>query len=319
MKYLLSTCAISLLFFDVAHPEEPSRPVEAGPCQLWGRVVAPYTTIPSRLKIELDGQKPAPHQKASTADGTFAFKPVPSGIYRFRVFDESGQLLVTQAETLQGSHDYVVIALPTQRARTNIVSASLLSHRTPAAATTALNRGLKAAESGDVAKSIELFQKARDIDPYYTESEIDLAIQYNKLKDTDKALEHARQAYSLEPDYPGAWHTLATLLLVNGSYHDAEVVLRAALKGGSNISGLHGMLAAALMEQRVPEEAMAHLKLAVNGCPQARLWVSKALVHNGMITEALDQIREYMRVAASTCERQDLQSWMDSITATTHR
>lgn len=320
MKYLLSTCALSLLFFNVAHPEESSpQPVDSGSCRLWGRVVSPYATVPSRLKVELDGQKPAPHQKANTADGTFAFKPVPGGIYRFRVFDESGQLLVTQTETLQGDHDYVVIALPTQRPRTNIVSASLLGHRTPAAATTALNQGLKAAESGDITKSIELFQKARDIDPYYTESEIDLAIQYNRLKATDKALAHARQAYSLEPDYPGAWHTLATLLLVNGSYHDAEVVLRAALKGASNIAGLHGMLAAALMEQRLSDEAMAQLKLAVDGCPQARLWVSRALVHNGMITEALDQIREYMRVAASACERQDLQSWIDQITAMTHR
>ena len=319
MKYLLSTCALSLLFFSVAHPEEPAQPVDGGSCHLWGRVVAPYATVPSRLKIELDGQKPAPHQKAQTADGTFAFKPVSSGVYRFRVFDESGQLLVTQAETLQGDHDYVVIALPTQRPRTNIVSASLLGHRTPAAAVTALNHGLKAAESGDVAKSIEMFQKARDIDPYYTESEIDLAIQYNKLKDTDKALEHARQAYSMEPDYPGAWHTLATLLLVSGSYHDAELVLRNALKGASNIAGLHGMLAAALMEQRLSEEAMAQLKLAVEGCPQARLWVSRALVHNGMITQAIEQIQEYMRVAASACERQDLQSWVDQITATTRR
>jgi Tfp pilus assembly protein PilF len=267
----------------------------------------------------VDGQKPAPHQKANTGDGTFTFKSVPGGLYRFRVFDELGQLLVTQAETLQGDHDYVVIALPAQRTRTNIVSASLLSHRTPAAATSALNRGLKAAESGDVARSIELFQKARDLDPYYTESEINLAIQYNRLKDTNKALQHARQAYSLEPDYPGAWHTLATLLLVNGSYHDAEVVLRAALKGASNVAALHGMLAAALMEQRFPEEAMTQLKLAVEGCPQARLWVSRALVHNGLITEALDQIREYIRVAASACERQDLQSWIDQITATAHR
>jgi tetratricopeptide (TPR) repeat protein len=319
MKYLLSTCALSLLFFNVAYPEEPSGSVEAGGCRLWGRVVAPYATVPSRLKVEVDGQKPAPHQKAQTADGTFTFKPVPGGLYRFRVFEESGQLLVTQSETIQGDHDYVVIALPTQRPRSNIVSASLLGHRTPAAATTALNRGLKAAESGDVAKSIELFQKARDIDPYYTESEIDLAIQYNKLKEADKALEHARLAYALEPDYPGAWHTLATLLLVNGSYHDAEVVLRAALKRASNIAGLHGMLAAALMEQRLSDEAMAQLKLAIDGCPQARLWVSRALVHNGMMTQALDMIREYMRVAASACERQDLQSWMDQISATAHR
>lgn len=174
-----------------------------------------------------------------------------------------------------------------------------------------MKRGLKAAETGEVEKSIQQFQRAAELDPRYTESEVNLAIQYSKLQNTEMALAHARQAYSLDPDFPGSWYTLGTLLLVYGHYHDAETVMRDALKRYSDSGELHGMLAAALINENMPEEGLKQLKFAVSECPIARLWASKAFASNGMITEAIIQAKQYIRDTASPCERVDLQGWVN--------
>jgi Tfp pilus assembly protein PilF len=312
MKYTAFACALSLACCIPVYSNEPVPLADSGGCEVWGRIIGPSAVIASRVKIEMAGTNGSHRQSTTAVAGAFQFPAVPSGTYQFRVYSEAGQVILRQAHELKGNHDYVIVVFPIMQrlsSAVQLVSLTALKHKVPHKAADAINRGLKAAESGDIPKSIEYFEKAAGIDPYYTDAETNLAIQYSKLKDNSTALVHARKAYAMDPEYPAAWHTLAALLLTTGCYDESEVILRAAVKRHPESAELHGMLAMALLEQHMIDEGMVHLQRASTEFPQARLWAAKAFAGQGKTAEMMAQLREYMQSSASSCEKAEVQRW----------
>jgi len=265
------------------------------------------------LKIELLGITSKPLQQTRVVEGGFEFHGMPPGTYQFQVSDGSRRILLRHSEQLNGTNDRIVLRLPFPQSgsRTNTMSLRTLVHRVPKKALEAFRAGIRATQCGDVAASIEHFQKAASMDPQFAEAETNLSIEYLRSGRLDEGIVHAQKAYQADPNLLESGHSLATSLLEAQRFQEAETVLRAMLRNWPDFDELHGLLAVSLFgQERRNTEAMAHLNLAVAEFPVARLLCARVLVRLGELDLAVKQVQEYMQAIASECERQVLERWI---------
>jgi tetratricopeptide (TPR) repeat protein len=167
---------------------------------------------------------------------------------------------------------------------------------------------------GNLPESIEAFKKAITIDPRFVEAEINLAMQYSKSRQAEPAIAHAQRAFEMRSGDPDAARTLAMILLDAKQYVQIERVARLMLIKQQAVSEMHGMLAISLIGQRRNlDEAFSHLELAAKDFPIARWLVANALIEAGLPKLASVQINTYLNSSTNECERESLQSWVDSI------
>ena len=84
------------------------------------------------------------------------------------------------------------------------------------------NLGLIWQNKGDAAKALEYYTDAVKHDPKLVTVWINMTSVYLMLKNDDKALEAAREAVKLEPDFPVAQNNLAVAFYYNGDYPSAK-------------------------------------------------------------------------------------------------
>ena len=318
MRCLFLACILLVFTGSTILSQGPlSNVVEHPRCQVYGRVIAPAPLLETGLKIELAGAKPIRRQVTNVVNGAFEFQAVPPGVYRFRVFDVSGKEILRGAEQLSGQGDEVIVRVPLREQEpsvANMISLRQLGRKIEANALKAFRAAEKAAASGEILKSIELFQNAARLDGHFAEAEGNLAVQQMLLGHEDEALLHAQAAYDLDSEVPAVGHTLAALLIHAKQYCEAETVLRRMLKSQHAPAELTGWLAVSLIGQSRIEEGFAYLKQAANEFPMVRLLAANTLVETGAVMLAVNQVREYMRSYASECERRRLERWIEGIT-----
>jgi TonB family protein len=93
----------------------------------------------------------------------------------------------------------------------------------PPAATKPMERGVYLSRHGAYADAMNFFTKASDADPKNPEAYNRRARTEWQLEKNTEALEDARYAISLNPDYAEAFCTRAAILNSTGKYHDAIV------------------------------------------------------------------------------------------------
>ena len=318
MRCLFLACTLLLFMGSTIFSQGPLSTVTEHPrCQVYGRVIAPAPLLETGLKIQLVGAKPTPRQKADVVNGAFEFQAVPHGLYQFRILDVSGKEILRRVEQLSGKGDEVMVRVPSREHEpsvANLISLRQLGRKIEANALKAFHAAEKAAASGEILKSIQLFQNAARLDGHFAEAEGNLAVQQMLLGHEDEALLHAHAAYDLDAEDPAVGHTLGALLIHAKRYCEAEAVLRRMLKSQHASAELTGWLAASLIGQSRTEEGFTYLKQAANEFPMARLLAANTLMETGAVTLAVNLVREYMRSYASECERRRLERWIAGVT-----
>ncbi len=286
-------------------------------CGLWGVIVPPGRFNTEGMRIELIGETETRRQSTRVVETAFAFQPALPGIYHLRVIDRSGKVIVWKTELLKGIDDYLILYVPYAAAEPslkNIVSRAELNHKIPRQAWSLFRAALKAEEAGELKKSIEAFKKALTIDPWFVEAEIDLAVQFSQNGQPEEAVVHAQRAFDLRSGDPDAAHTLAMLFLRAKQYVQMERLARLMLANQRAVPEMHGLLALSLVGQlRNFDEAFAHLELAVENFPIARLLVADALIEADLPELAIAQVTNYLKSSTNACERGALESWVASV------
>jgi len=104
------------------------------------------------------------------------------------------------------------------------------------------------------------------------------------------------------------------LLLRAKRYVQIEKVARIMLANQRALPEMHGLVALSLIGQRRNfEEAFAHLELAVEDFPIARLLVADTLIEAGVPKLALVQVNNYLKSSTNECERESLGKWITSM------
>lgn len=86
-------------------------------------------------------------------------------------------------------------------------------------------------------KSIQIFEKAIEIEPRSYPDYNNIGLAYRFLNEPEKAIQYFKKSIEVKPDYGQAHHNLATIYVVNKNYSQALKEYQSALKYQSNFPG----------------------------------------------------------------------------------
>ena len=214
------------------------------------------------------------HRADVTSDGSFEFRSVPPGDYRFRVTSNSGEPIYEQSVTISTFSGQLSIQMPVDkrpRYAPGTVSFTQLKHPPSQKAFQALASAQKFSEAGNIEKAVEELERAIRLSPEYADAYNNLAVQHMHMgRYDDAATELARAIEIAGP---------STLKLCNLAYaqsrlnREEEAIsnLRAALKLDSSYPQAHLILGSILAaDPRTRAESIPHLERAALTLPSAR-------------------------------------------------
>jgi len=163
---------------------------------------------------------------------------------------------------------------------------------------------------GDTPTTIEHLEQAIRIYPDYADAHNDLAARYVGLGQYERAASEFQKAVALDPECAACLVNLSSALGALRRYPEAEGAARRALEMDSNSVPAHFNLGQALaaQEKNTPE-AREHLQKAVGQFPESRLPLARVLVRQGAITEAVAELREYLK-SGNSQRRELVEYWL---------
>ena len=96
------------------------------------------------------------------------------------------------------------------------------------------DRAVKAAQTGDTAKTVELYERALNEDPDHEQAAFNLAVLYDRRAEDAKAIDLYERLCTGQPVHLNALMNLAVLYEDNGFYEEARRCLRAVVNTDPN-------------------------------------------------------------------------------------
>lgn len=127
------------------------------------------------------------------------------------------------------------------------------------------NYGVALNEAGRIDESIKAYQKAIDLDKYYSDPLSNIAVAYCLKNEIDKAIDSLRRALTICPNYPEAYNNLGTLFIRQKRYDEAERMLAQAISLRGYYGKAYYNLGRLYLEKNQPEVAWNCFKKAVEG------------------------------------------------------
>lgn len=157
---------------------------------------------------------------------------------------------------------------------------------------------------GDAIGALENLARAERIDSSLPELHHSRALAYYMKKENDKALDSARVAVKLKPDYSQANNTLGKFLIDEGKYAEAEAPLLSAAKDPLNREAYKANTNLGILYYRTGKYSIAakHLDKAVDEAPAAACiayyYRGHLKLKDGHVREAT---REYEKATEKFC------------------
>jgi tetratricopeptide (TPR) repeat protein len=153
------------------------------------------------------------------------------------------------------------------------------------------------ADSGQLDKGITAYELYKQTYPRDTVPYNNLANIYNALLgEFENALDNARQAVAVDPDYQGAYVNLAEAYAGLNRLDEARASLQEGLKHHPNSASLHAMLAGVYLAQNNQESAQKELEQTEAAGPEGQFWTAEMKM---TLAASHGQIQE----ARSACQR----------------
>jgi tetratricopeptide (TPR) repeat protein len=222
------------------------------------------------------------------SDGSFTLRHVPYGDYQLSILEAGGNALHQEFITVGGIAAPLVIhvtAPEPQRPPSGPVSVAQLQHPPTRKAFQAAQAAQKFSEAGDYEKAAEELQKAIRISPYYADAYTNLAAQHLRMGRYQEAAGELARALELGGPNPLVLTDMACTQVGLKYLDDAVQSARWALRLEPDYPQAHFILGMALStDTRTVREGLEHLRKAAQTIPGAQVQierVQRALVQVG--------------------------------------
>jgi tetratricopeptide (TPR) repeat protein/predicted Ser/Thr protein kinase len=163
------------------------------------------------------------------------------------------------------------------------------------------------ADSGQLDKGITAYELYKQTYPRDTVPYNNLANIYNEyLGQFENALDNARQAVAIDPDYVGNYVNLATAYEGLNRVDEARATLQEGLKHHPNNASLHGMLAGLALSQNDQATAEHELQQAEASGPEGAFWAAEAKINLAASHGQMQQARSSQQKLVALAERANL-------------
>lgn len=257
----------------------------------------------STLTIELSGsQAGATETTFVDPNGTFEFRSVQGGWHQLRVIGAGGAILHQETIFVNGTSQNLSIELASRpnpvRSADPTVSVQQLTHKIPAAARKAFQKGEQAIAKGNHQQAIECLREAVALDPQFADAFSELGAEEAATGDFQHAIEEFQKAINIVPEHRQALANLSIDLLKLQRYGEAVIAARRALQVNPGSGTVHYVLAVGLLaEKGSSEEVLDNLDRAGNDVPHARLLAASLLAREGKREEAINHAEAFLRTA----------------------
>jgi Tfp pilus assembly protein PilF len=265
---------------------------------LQGRVLFPPGQSISQVKVNLESVSSFGSMSTATdQDGTFRFRGLRPGTYTVVV--DAGSQYEKSREPLTiepGSRiAQVVVELHFKADSSNPAFAGV-----PQNALSLYQKGTAAAHKGDNKAAAEFFSQAVAAHPGFVLALSELALQYMKLNQMDKAGEAYEALLKLKPNDAGAHLNLGIVMFNKKKFEDAEMHLRKALELNSSGPTGHYYLGLTLISLKRYNEALPEFETTVaNGGENLALahkYLGGLYMSAHKNKEAADELEKYLKL-----------------------
>lgn len=267
-----------------------------------GEIVSAKPVVGS-ITVELSGNGIMPTESAIVnPDNTFEFHSVTSGSHELRVIGGGGQVLHQEIVTVSSPMQVLSIRLPdapnANRSSGSVISLQQLSHKVPAPARKAFNKGEHAIGKGNLPQAQSSFEEAVSIDPEFADAHNELGCVYLRLNHLPEAAEQFQKAIDLVPRHPLALPNLSIALAKLRRMSEAGEVARRALQIVPNDGRMHYILAVSILDRHgATDEAIAEFERAAATVPAAHLAVADLLAKRGRSQDAIQHLETFLSTA----------------------
>jgi len=250
-----------------------------------------------------------------TLSGRFDFNNLNAGDFNIRLTDRVGNVIAEDFIRVRDAGNFVTLRIPVQTVSTTqgspgTVSLSQLSHKVPKEALKEFEKACKAKDKGQPEQSIAHLEKALEIDPDYMEAHVNLAAAMLRKGQVSQAVPHLERAIELDPAAAPAYLNLGIAYLNQGRNEDAARAARQACKLDPTNPNPRYILALALKELKQDDEALRLLESVQSEIPRARVSAARILAQRGRVSDAADELRQYLVTVDDAQERAQVQTWL---------
>jgi eukaryotic-like serine/threonine-protein kinase len=172
------------------------------------------------------------------------------------------------------------------------------------------------ADSGQLDKGITAYELYKQTYPRDTVPYNNLANIYNEyLGQFENALENARQAVAVDPDYLGNYVNLAEAYEGLNRLDEARASLQDGLKRHPNSASLHGMVAGLALVQNDTTTAERELQQTESSGPEGQFWATEIRMMIAASHGQLRQARSSYQKMAALAERVNLKETANNVLA----
>jgi Tfp pilus assembly protein PilF len=263
-----------------------------------GRVLFPPGQTVTQVKINLESVSTfGSMSTASDQDGTFRFRGLRPGTYTVVV--DAGSQYEKSREPLTiepGSRiSQVVVELHFKADSSNPAFAGV-----PQNALNLYQKGTAAAQKGDNKAAAEFFSQAVAAHPGFVLALSELALQYLKLNQMDKAGEAYEALLKLKPNDASAHLNLGIVMFNKKKFEDAEMHLRKALELNNAGPTGHYYLGLTLISLKRYNDALPEFETTIANGGENLALAHKYLGGLYMSThknkEAADELEKYLKL-----------------------
>ena len=266
-----------------------------------GRVLFPPGQAATPVKVNLEGTGAADMSTSAVTDqdGTFRFHSVPPGNYSV-VVDAGSQYEkarepVTVNPLSNSGVSQIVVELHFKVDAANPAFAGV-----PQNALSLYQKGRAAAQKGDHKAAAEFLSQAVAAYPNFAIALSDLAFEYMKTNQMDKAGEAYEALIKLKPNDALAHLNLGIVMFNKKKFEDAEMHLRKALELNSAGPAAHYYLGLTLISLKRYNEALPELETTIaNGGDNfalAHKFLGGLYMSAHKNKEAADELEKYLKL-----------------------
>jgi len=208
---------------------------------------------------------------------------------------------------------------PVIQPRKASVSIHQLTHEVPGKARKAYQSAERSKAQGDLAKAVNFYRKALELDPLYLEAWNNLGSAQILLNDLPSAQTSFEKAYAIDATAHPVLTNLAFLLLRRNRPAEAESYARRAVQADPLAPrGLYVLGVSLAGQNKRMEEAIRLLEQSCGTVGRAHFALAPLLAQSNRLREAADHLKQYLALPAPP-DRDIAQDWLAQVEAELRR
>jgi len=247
-------------------------------------------------------------ESSVSADGSFEFKDVTSGMHRLRVSTNMGETVDEELVDVAPSRPLSIHLSDRSSSKpvSGLVSAKRLLHPTPKKALRAFADAQKESEKGRTAEAAGKLELAVSLDPDYFEARCNLGVQYMRMGRRVEAAEQFEKAAASAPPSAPVYGNLAVAYLSIGKFGEAADSARRALELNRSHPAAHFVLGSILARSVSPsstekaQEAVSQLRQGAAVSPKVHMEIARINAATGDHAGAREELRLYLQTGDPT-------------------